>query len=67
VEEMKRLLSKKNEPTFETADPRLVRLLPRAQLPTRDLWMVLHRDLRTNARVTSLCTWLVELFGESQA
>jgi len=53
--------------TFETADPRLVRLLPRAQLPTRDLWMVRHRDLRTNARVTALCTWLVELFGESQA
>ncbi len=50
---------------FEIADPRLTRLLPRAPLPTRDLWMVFHRDLRTNARVTALCAWLVELFAES--
>ena len=48
---------------FEVADPRLVRLLPRASLPTRDTWMVLHRDLRTNARVNALGTWLAEIFS----
>ncbi|HWL85245.1 MAG TPA: LysR substrate-binding domain-containing protein, partial [Polyangiaceae bacterium] len=48
---------------FELADARLVRLLPRASLPTRDMWMVFHHDLRTNARVTALGAWLVEVFA----
>lgn len=49
-------------PTAFITDPRLVRLLPRASLPTRDVWMVLHRDVRTNARVSALNAWLVEIF-----
>lgn len=48
---------------FEAADPRLVRLLPRTPLPTRDAWMVYHRDLRTNARVGALGAWLTEVFA----
>ncbi|WP_395851636.1 LysR family transcriptional regulator [Cystobacter fuscus] len=43
-------------------DPRLVRVLPRAELPTRELWAITHQDLRHSARVSAVMDWLVRLF-----
>ncbi|OJH42105.1 LysR family transcriptional regulator [Cystobacter ferrugineus] len=44
------------------SDPRLVPVLPRAALPTRELWAVTHQDLRHSARVSAVMDWLVRLF-----
>jgi DNA-binding transcriptional LysR family regulator len=43
-------------------DARLVPVLPRAALPTRELWAVTHQDLRHSARVAAVMDWLVRLF-----
>ncbi|RKH03211.1 LysR family transcriptional regulator [Corallococcus carmarthensis] len=48
---------------FAPHEPRLEPLLPRATgLPTRELWAVTHPDLRHNARVGAVLTWLGTLF-----
>jgi len=41
---------------------RLVRVLPQADVPPRDAWVVHHRDDRTNPRVRVLVDWLMGLF-----
>ena len=45
--------------------PGLVRILPRFEMPKRDLWVVVHEDLKKNARVSRVITWLVETFAEA--
>lgn len=42
---------------------RLVRVLPQADVPQRDAWIVHHRDDRTNPRVRVLVDWLEGLFN----
>lgn len=44
------------------SDARLVPVLPRAALPTRELWAVTHQDLRHSARVAAVMDWLARLF-----
>ncbi|MCP3143869.1 LysR family transcriptional regulator [Pyxidicoccus xibeiensis] len=44
-------------------EPRLVPVLPRAALPTRELWAVTHQDLRHSARVAAVMDWLARLFA----
>jgi DNA-binding transcriptional LysR family regulator len=44
-------------------EPRLISVLPRAALPTRELWAVTHQDLRHSARVMAVMDWLVRLFA----
>ncbi len=45
--------------TFLAArEPRLVPVLPRAATPTRDMWLVVHEDMRRNARVAAVVEWL---------
>jgi DNA-binding transcriptional LysR family regulator len=39
-------------------EPRLVPLLPRTPTPTRDMWLVVHQDVRPNARVAAVVDWL---------
>jgi DNA-binding transcriptional LysR family regulator len=45
------------------ADPRLVRVLPQADIPARDAWLVYHQDERANARVRAVVAWLREVLG----
>ncbi|WP_437682318.1 LysR substrate-binding domain-containing protein [Sorangium sp. So ce131] len=45
---------------FQGAEPRLVRVLPRLDLPARDVWGVFHADLRANARVKAVLAWGAE-------
>jgi len=47
--------------TFVAArEPRLVPVLPRAATPSRDLWLVVHADMRRNARVAAVIEWLAK-------
>ncbi|MCE9573134.1 MAG: LysR family transcriptional regulator [Deltaproteobacteria bacterium] len=39
-------------------EPRLVPVLPALQPPPRDLWLVMHQDLRGTARVAAVSAWL---------
>jgi DNA-binding transcriptional LysR family regulator len=39
-------------------EARLVPILPSLELPRRDVWLVVHQDLRKNARVVALLEWL---------
>ncbi|HEX7837121.1 MAG TPA: LysR family transcriptional regulator [Kofleriaceae bacterium] len=39
-------------------EPRLVPVLPSLQPPSRDVWLVVHQDLRRTARVTAVLDWL---------
>jgi DNA-binding transcriptional LysR family regulator len=51
-------------PTFVAArEPRLVRLFPRLAGPVRELWTVIHSDLRMNARTTAFVSWLTRWVG----
>lgn len=45
-------------PTFAAADARLVPLLPRLACPSREAWIVVHEDVRRNARVEAVIAWL---------
>ncbi|UQA61343.1 LysR family transcriptional regulator [Polyangium aurulentum] len=46
-------------PTFTAAsDPRLVPILPRLACPSREAWIVVHEDVRRNARVEAVVTWI---------
>ncbi len=47
-------------------DSRLVPVLPRAALPTRELWAVTHQDLRRSARVAAVMEWLGRLFSRAR-
>ncbi|WP_158501661.1 LysR family transcriptional regulator [Vitiosangium sp. GDMCC 1.1324] len=47
---------------FAATDPRLVRVVPAAKLPSREVWSAVHQDLRGNARVRALVSWLADLF-----
>jgi DNA-binding transcriptional LysR family regulator len=35
----------------------ITEVLPRAPIPTRELWAVIHSDLRSNARVRAVLEW----------
>jgi DNA-binding transcriptional LysR family regulator len=48
-------------------EPRLVSVLPRAALPTRELWAVTHQDLRHSARVEAVMDWLARLLSTRPA
>lgn len=49
-------------PVFVAArEPRLVRLLPKLATPSRDAWIVVHEDVRRNARVDVVVAWLSRL------
>ena len=39
-------------------DPRLVALLPRLETPARDASILVHEDVRRNARVAAVVEWL---------
>ncbi len=39
-------------------EARLVAVLPRSSTPSRDMWLVVHEDMRRNARVTAVLAWL---------
>jgi len=39
-------------------EPRLVAVLPSLALPSRDVWLVVHQDLRRSARVAAVMAWL---------
>jgi DNA-binding transcriptional LysR family regulator len=45
------------------AEPRLKQLLSRSAMPTRELWAVIHSDLRTNARTVAFVAWLTRVVG----
>jgi DNA-binding transcriptional LysR family regulator len=40
------------------ADPDVVRLLPEVPIPGIPMWLVAHREVRTNARVKAVFDWL---------
>lgn len=40
------------------AEPGLVRVLPRIELPTSEVWVAVHEDVRPNARVAAVVEWL---------
>lgn len=44
-------------------DPRLTPVLPRAALPTAELWAATHQDLRRSARVGAVVGWLAEVLA----
>lgn len=44
--------------------PRLQRLLAGEEVPSKPIWLVVHRDLRHLPRVRAVLDWLVELFAE---
>lgn len=46
-------------PTY-VASPSLVRVLPRTAPPTRELFAVIHGDMRRHARVKLVIAWLVD-------
>lgn len=48
-------------PTFVADD--LVQIAPRTPGPSRELWAVIHADLRRNARVAVVMAWLAGLLG----
>ncbi|MFT3916703.1 MAG: LysR family transcriptional regulator [Anaeromyxobacteraceae bacterium] len=39
-------------------EPRLVPVLPSLELPSREVWLAYHEDLRGNARVAAVQAWL---------
>ena len=43
---------------FAATDARLVRALPRLAVPSREIWSVIHQDLRKSARVRAVMAWL---------
>lgn len=43
--------------------PRLQRVLETQEFPSRQIWLVAHRDLRHLARVRAVLDWLTELFA----
>jgi DNA-binding transcriptional LysR family regulator len=46
-------------PTFTaTAEPRLIPTLPRLACPSREAWIVVHEDVRRNARVEAVVAWI---------
>ena len=45
------------------ADARLVPVLPRLELPGRELWLVFHGDLRAHARVQAVSRWLSDVLA----
>ena len=44
-----------------TREPRLKQLLPRTAVPSREMWAVMHSDLRHNARIVTFVAWLSRL------
>ncbi len=51
--------------TFVAArEPRLVPVLPRAATPSRDMWLVVHEDMRRNARVAAVNEWLAKTVAD---
>ncbi|HEY0720179.1 MAG TPA: LysR family transcriptional regulator [Gammaproteobacteria bacterium] len=43
----------------------LQRVIEDAEVPSKPIWLVVHRDLRHLARVRAVLDWLMELFSES--
>lgn len=48
---------------FAEGDPALVRVLPRAALPAREAWIVVHPDLHRSARIAAVAHWIGEALG----
>lgn len=48
-------------------DPRLRRVLPRARIPSMDVWLAVHVDVRRNARVARVFDHLVATFAAEAA
>jgi DNA-binding transcriptional LysR family regulator len=48
-------------------DTRLVRVLPRVQVPSLDLWLVCHEDVRQSGRVKATYEALAELLAAERA
>jgi DNA-binding transcriptional LysR family regulator len=48
-------------------EPRLVPLLPRLATPSREAWLVVHQDVRPNARVRAVSDFLVQTMAASSA
>jgi len=44
-------------------EPRLKQLLPRSVGPSREIWGVIHSDLRTNARTVAFMAWLTRVLA----
>ena len=52
-------------PTFVASrEPRLEHLLPRSVVPSRELWGVIHSDLRSNVRTVAFVAWLTRILGK---
>jgi DNA-binding transcriptional LysR family regulator len=47
-------------------DPRLARLLPRARVPSMDIWLAVHGDVRRNAGVARVFEHLLGVFAQAQ-
>jgi DNA-binding transcriptional LysR family regulator len=51
-------------PTFTAAkEARLKPVLPRLVVPTREMWGVIHADLRANVRTVAFLAWLTRVVG----
>jgi DNA-binding transcriptional LysR family regulator len=48
-----------------TAGLGLARVLPRADLPDREAWLVMHPDLRRTARIVAVSAWIGETLRQS--
>jgi DNA-binding transcriptional LysR family regulator len=45
-----------------TTDPGLVQVLPKERLPTREVWLLLRRELTRVPRIRAVADYLIELF-----
>jgi DNA-binding transcriptional LysR family regulator len=52
---------------FLSADTRLRRVLPRIKVPSVDVWLLVHEDIRRSARVSVVYQALVELLERDRA
>ena len=43
-------------------DPRLERVLPELAFPTRDIWLVVHREVRNRAPIRAVVKFLTDDF-----
>lgn len=50
-----------------SADPRLKRVLPRAQVPSMDIWLAVHMDVRKNPAVARVLEHLTGVFSAARS
>ena len=46
------------------ATPGLVEILPRAQIPTREVWGIVHADTKKSARLRAVLEWAAAAFAQ---